>query len=125
MSRQPTEENRKEQCCDKRHRVATQYCKNKAKECCDKLPEDTTDLTSRDRLLRSRPEQRAGPLKLGKFTWSLGVRPNSWRCINRRTFYRKMDLFPKPINLGKKKTQLYNFRVDFSFLFFSFLDLNQ
>ena len=120
MLRQPTEENCKEQCRDSGHQVATQYCKNKAKECCDKLLEDTTNLTSRNRLLRSRPEQRAGPLKLGKSTRSLGIMPNSWRCINRHTFYKKKDLFPKPVNLGKKKTQLYNFRVDFSFL-----DLNQ
>ena len=60
MTGQSTEENCKEQCRDSGHQDVTQYCKNKAKECCDKLPKDTTYPTSRDRLLRSRPEQRAG-----------------------------------------------------------------
>ena len=52
MSRKPTEENCKEQCRDRGHQVATQFCKSKAKESCDKLLEDMTDLTSRDRPLR-------------------------------------------------------------------------
>ena len=57
MSRPLTEENCKEQCRDRGYQVATQDSKNKIKECCDKLPEDTTDPTSCERLLRSRPEQ--------------------------------------------------------------------
>ena len=84
MSRPLVEENCKEQCRDRGYQAATQDCKNKTKECCDKLPEDTTYLTSHDRLLRSRPEQQVGPLKLGKSTWSLGIKPNCWKCINRR-----------------------------------------
>ena len=57
MSRPLTEENCKEQCRDRGYQVATQDSKNKIKECCDKLPEDTIDPTSCERLLRSRPEQ--------------------------------------------------------------------
>ena len=75
----------------------TKYYKNKAKECCDKLLEDTTDLTSRDMRQRSRPEQQAGPLNLGKSTWNLGIRPNGGKCINRNFCVSKV---------GSSRTQI-------------------